>query len=290
VVTEGQASQTPHSQTAGDFPPANEKQPIDRHYLLNALETSNPETLYSAVATLLASGQQADSEYVVNWYERLRSGEEKDRAFAAILLGANRWTVSVLINHARNHSGSDIRMLVHEAIIHLADDQLLRDIIVEYDQTEDTSWRQHLSHAVSQIQNPKALPSLAQLAEGIFEDPRSDTLADSALFALTQMGTPPSTDALISMFDRAPEGEASDLLAASLSSIRSPNAVTSLFDAAHGGRSAKMLQTRILAVEVLALQPGEESRLMLKNLAESGKPEIREAAKAALKAGGAGRR
>jgi len=208
------------------------------------------------------------------------------------LVGSLRGEQAVgLLENALSSGDKPMVEMVGRVLSTGATNVVLQKLVDVYDSSNSAEARADVARIVQSVSNPEAIFGLADIADGISADNAADdSLAWSAVSALNQIGSVPSARSLLSLMDRQTKPEVVSILSDALVLRRSFESLPAFAAAASGDKTATRIETRLAAVRVLSGLGTSEAKYQLGKLLSDPAPEIREAAKAALKAGDAGRR
>lgn len=162
-------------------------------------------------------------------------------------------------------------------------DVVLQKLVDLHDSSKSADVRATVARIVQSISNPEAIFGLADIANGISTDEAAgDSLAWSAVFALNQIGSVPSTRSILSIMDRQTKPEVISILCDALVLRRSYESLPAFAAAAGGDKTATRIETRLAAVRVISGLGTSEAHYQMEKLLFDPTPEIRQAAKAAL--------
>ena len=254
---------------------------VSQEMLHSALKSKDPAERTTTIRSLLVQERGVDA--VLDAVRQEADGDRRFQLRAALFVEMNRSSALRLVETFSADDPEDIKAMVKETVIQFGDAEMLQAIADKFDGLPpNNALRPLLAEIVREIRNPETVEGLARLGSQAAEaEYAEDELAWSALVALADMGTAPSTDGIITVAETL-GGEKSEGIGLIIGRIRSSEALPVLIPTAKGKGRNVQIETRLKLIKALGNYPDEEAVLALGELTEDGDPRIAKAAQMAL--------
>ncbi len=212
--------------------------------------------------------------------EAMPEGDAKEEMAMQLAGTTNRSSAAILLEVVTTSNDRAAFRAAATALTHMADDELVREMVARCDSTPDEEVRLRLAEIIGGIDNEAAIDGLIWLTDGKDRSP-SDPLMAAAVEGLGRIGTPHAANYLVQRLDSAPQ-KAATQIAQSLAQMESPEARAAIRSAAQGNKDVTTDAQRIAAIRALRNHPDEEAVSALTALAGDSSQLVKAAAEEAL--------
>lgn len=249
--------------------------------LRHVLNGASPELSVLAAKALAAIGTPAAMKELLQAFAAQPGDSDLRRDLgAAAAEVADPACGPFLLETVMSAKDDDLRDIAQRALAHVADDQVLAEIVGQYDTAASEATRQLLADTVRYLEDPALVETLAALADATGNRVADDPLVAAARDTLGIIGTADAAKALLRELS-APENEnAAGPLTAAIGRIRNLDAEPVLLKAAQD--VAGSAAARLAAIAALGNYTTAEADRALRVLAASQDAKIKAAAVTAL--------